>query len=192
MNIYMIRHGETDWNREGRRQGRTDIPLNNTGRMQIQQTAWLLSRICEGVDCVISSPLSRAMESAEILSAALGRDVRDILVEPLLIECSFGKTEGLTPEERTRRFPHEQNTAMESPEEIKQRATDACAAILRQCPAGGNVLVVSHYVMLSAMVTILTNGKLSKVPFEQGSIYHLETTPLGTRVMKYSIHSLLL
>ena len=168
MNIYMIRHGETDWNREGRRQGRTDIPLNNTGRMQIQQTAWLLSRICEGVDCVISSPLSRAMESAEILSAALGRDVRDILVEPLLIECSFGKTEGLTPEERTR------------------------AAILRQCPAGGNVLVVSHYVMLSAMVTILTNGKLSKVPFEQGSIYHLETTPLGTRVMKYSIHSLLL
>ena len=66
MKITVIRHGETDWNAVGKIQGKTDIPLNTNGREQARITARLLSK--HNIDVIISSPLKRAVETAEIIS----------------------------------------------------------------------------------------------------------------------------
>ena len=67
--LYLVRHGETDWNRQRRIQGLTDIPLNETGRRQARDTGMLLRR--RRWDGVFSSPLSRAVETASIIAVRL-------------------------------------------------------------------------------------------------------------------------
>lgn len=87
--LYLIRHGQTDWNVKAALQGRTDIPLNDTGRQQAQQAR----RRLEGIrfDAVYSSPLSRAFETACIVS---GWPAQRIVKDPRLTEIAFGPYEG--------------------------------------------------------------------------------------------------
>ena len=79
--IVLVRHGETDWNRNRRFQGQADIVLNETGRAQVRALATELAD--EPFSIAYTSPLRRAAESAEILGAALGLEVRpcDALME---------------------------------------------------------------------------------------------------------------
>jgi broad specificity phosphatase PhoE len=67
--FYFVRHGETDWNKEGRIQGHTDIPLNATGRQQAEHAAPVFLR--RPIDIIVTSNLSRAYETASIINAAL-------------------------------------------------------------------------------------------------------------------------
>lgn len=90
MNIYMLRHGETDWNHAGRLQGHTDIPLNQTGKEQISQAAETMISLGIEIDLIYASPLARAYESAEIAAERLGYGKKNIIIESLLIERSFG------------------------------------------------------------------------------------------------------
>lgn len=64
MKFYLLRHGQTDWNREGRLQGCKDIPLNDYGRVQMLAIAEQLQKLNFQVDIIISSPLDRAKESS--------------------------------------------------------------------------------------------------------------------------------
>lgn len=91
MKIYMIRHGQTEWNRLYRFQGQTDIELNENGRE-------LASRVGRGMadipfTRVISSPLKRASETARLVLEAAGKDL-EIATDPRLMEISFGIYEG--------------------------------------------------------------------------------------------------
>jgi len=86
---WFLRHGETDWNRENRTQGSTDVPLNDTGIAQAHQAA-LLVRGHE-IGAIVCSPLERARKTADIVGAALGLPVS---VGPDLREASFGVHEG--------------------------------------------------------------------------------------------------
>ena len=65
-----LRHGETAWNKEGRMQGATDIPLNETGRSQAHLAAETLAGV--HIDRIISSPMARAAETADVVSASKG------------------------------------------------------------------------------------------------------------------------
>jgi broad specificity phosphatase PhoE len=87
--LLLVRHGETDWNRDGRWQGHSDTQLNDVGRKQAARLAAAL----HGVDVVYSSDLSRARETAEILAARLELPVH---VDARLRERSFGTWEGKT------------------------------------------------------------------------------------------------
>ncbi len=89
VSFWFMRHGETDWNRDGLIQGSTDVPLNETGRAQAQQAARVLAG--RGITAIWSSPLQRARATAGILAAALGLAVH---VEPGLREAGFGSHEG--------------------------------------------------------------------------------------------------
>lgn len=91
MDIYLIRHGETDWNKVKRLQGITDIPLNAYGIELAEKTAEGLKDV--SFDCIYTSPLSRARKTAEIIRN--GRPIEVIPTEGLL-EISFGDYEGLT------------------------------------------------------------------------------------------------
>jgi len=89
MNILLVRHGETPWNKEGRYQGRTDIPLSETGQTQVANLGKRLANI--PIKLAYASPLSRAKNTAEAILA--GRDVTLTLDEGLL-EISHGQWEG--------------------------------------------------------------------------------------------------
>ena len=99
--VFIARHGETAWNREGRWQGRTDIPLSDVGRAQARALADRLRVFA--VARVHASHLRRAHETAEIVAAALG--LPPPIVDPDLCERSFGCFEGLTGEECAERHP---------------------------------------------------------------------------------------
>ena len=96
----MVRHGETDWNRENRFQGHSDPPLNATGREQAHELAAALDG--ELVAAAYTSPLKRAHETAEIVCHRLGIDLR---TSASLMEVDVGSWSGLTRGEIEARFP---------------------------------------------------------------------------------------
>lgn len=98
-NLYVIRHGETDWNRDKRFQGSTDIALNQAGRDQAQALSSRLALL--NIGAVYSSSLSRALETAQIATKDLGLP---IFQDDRLRETKVGDAEGLTFEEMEKRF----------------------------------------------------------------------------------------
>ena len=101
MNLYIIRHGQTDMNLLHRMQGRTDTRLNEKGRQQAREAAKFLKK--EGIvpDRVIVSPLDRARETAEIVSGR-PRDLQE--PDDRIIEMCFGEAEGKPNEELAQGF----------------------------------------------------------------------------------------
>ncbi len=92
MTLLLVRHGETDWNRDHRWQGHSGVGLNDVGRQQARELAAEL----DGVDAIYTSDAQRALETAEILGAWLGRAVT---TDVRLREVAFGEWEGLTRQE---------------------------------------------------------------------------------------------
>jgi probable phosphoglycerate mutase len=103
--FYFVRHGETAWNAERRLQGQLDIPLNDNGRRQSAQCGATLRALLDargrtpGDFTFISSPLSRARETMEIMRAGLGLSGEGYATDGRLAELSFGRWEGLTYKE---------------------------------------------------------------------------------------------
>lgn len=89
MNILLVRHGETPWNREGRYQGRTDIPLSETGQTQVKALGERLKSV--DIKVAFASPLARAKNTAEAILA--GRST-PLQLDAGLIEISHGEWEG--------------------------------------------------------------------------------------------------
>jgi broad specificity phosphatase PhoE len=111
MLLYYVRHGLTDWNIAGRLQGHRDIPLNQAGRAQAARCGRILrdllaraARPAVHFDYV-SSPLSRACETMEIMRAGLGLAPAGYGIDARLTEISFGEWEGLTYAEVMQREP---------------------------------------------------------------------------------------
>ena len=98
--IVLVRHGETDWNREHRFQGHADIPLNDAGRAQARELAEQF--VDEPVSAIYTSPLRRAAETARIIAARLELEARTL--EPLR-EIDVGAWEGLTIDQVKSRYP---------------------------------------------------------------------------------------
>ena len=108
--IYFIRHGQTDWNAEGRFQGQRDIPLNDTGRQQASRNGTLLGQLIEGrvnEFSFVSSPLGRTRETMERVRAALSLDPLSYATDASLVELSFGDWEGRTFLELERLYPQD-------------------------------------------------------------------------------------
>jgi broad specificity phosphatase PhoE len=99
--LYLVRHGETDWNAAGRWQGHTDIPLNARGRAQARVAAEALRHTA--LAGLVSSDLSRARETAQIIATTLQTEV--VSIDPDLRERAFGPFEGLTGDECLRLHP---------------------------------------------------------------------------------------
>ena len=139
--ILLVRHGETDWNRDRRVQGHTDVPLNETGREQARALADELAG--ESLAAVYSSDLARALETATIVAEPRSLDGHDA---PALREKHFGTWEGLTDAEVLTRFPDAHATGWgdgETTEEMADRVLAAVREIGTQ-NRGRCVLVVTH------------------------------------------------
>ena len=146
--IVLARHGETDWNRERRFQGHADVPLNDAGRAQAAQLAARLAD--EPFSSVYTSPLRRAAETAELVAARLGVEVRPHVA---LKEVDVGSWSGLSVQDVEARYPEEyarwlENRASgwhdgETWEELAARVVAGLHEIARGHP-GEHVLAVTH------------------------------------------------
>ncbi|MCC6573350.1 MAG: histidine phosphatase family protein [Planctomycetes bacterium] len=147
--LLLARHGETDWNREGRYQGRKDIPLNNTGRDQAGKLA--ASLLTAPIAAVYSSPLSRAEDTA---AAAADLHAMEVTTLDGLAEINHGDWEGLLVTEAAARWPDGMRAWKEAPqtvrmphgemlEDVQKRGNSAVGQILHQVH-GGVVFAVAH------------------------------------------------
>ena len=145
--VYVVRHGQTDWNLEHRRQGRTDIELNETGINQAHIIKQTLADI--PFDICFSSPLKRAAKTATIIC----EKKIPLLYDELLVERCFGKTEGTIQANRPLAsdytFGNEYNDNTETWESILARAKEFLDKI--KDVEAENILVVSHGVFLKAL-----------------------------------------
>lgn len=155
----LVRHGQTDWNAEQRIQGRSDVPLNDTGRAQVRATAELLQ--VDDWDFVVCSPLSRARESADILAAALGLEVTHEL--PALVERHYGRAEGMQDgdELRALRIPGGFLEA-ETEDEVAARASVALRELVSSHP-GARIIVVAHGTLIRLALTALSGGPIESI-----------------------------
>lgn len=144
MNMYVVRHGQTDWNKEGKVQGRADIALNAEGIRQAYITKELLEN--ESIDLILCSPLLRARQTAEIIKG--DREIL-LITEQGLIERDFGEFEGLTPNDFDfGSFCDINNLAKyekaENAKEFFGRVNDSLRKIRKDYKDYRNILIVTH------------------------------------------------
>jgi uncharacterized phosphatase len=151
--ICVVRHGETDWNAQGRLQGREDIKLNDSGREQARKIAAYLGR--EHWDAVVSSPLKRAYETAEIIARTLL--VSEIEVEEQITERDYGEASGLWPDERRSRFPGG-IPGQEDFELLRQRAMSGLEKIVND-HKGKRIVIISHGALTNSILYTLSGGE---------------------------------
>lgn len=178
--LYLARHGETDWNRERRWQGHTDIALNEAGRRQARELAEALRD--RRLGRAFSSDLSRARETAEIVAAALG--LAEVIVDADLRERSFGVFEGLTEAECCERYPEhwaayrsdlkQPPPGAEAFEDVAQRMRTALERALHRAGSAApqSILVVSHGGAMRALLLALLGTV--PAPLGNGATYRLE------------------
>ncbi|HUK95572.1 MAG TPA: histidine phosphatase family protein [Gaiellaceae bacterium] len=190
--LLLVRHGETDWNRDERFQGQADPPLNQTGRSQAVDLSVLLA--ADPLSAVYTSPLQRAFETAEIIAAAHGLEPSTV---EALREMYDGSWEGLTRAEVEERFPHEYARWLEhrrgpgdgeSYDGLCGRVVPAILEIAAAHP-NGRVLAVTHAGPIRATLAhadgisyeearkrgpAIENGSLVELAIEDGDLRRFE------------------
>ncbi|MFN2593302.1 MAG: histidine phosphatase family protein [Actinomycetota bacterium] len=144
--IYLVRHGATEWNRTKRAQGQADVPLNDDGKLQALRAGEDFSSI--QLDAVYSSDLERARDTAWAIANPHSLEVKE---DPRFREIEQGHWTGLPTEEIRERWPdlwgparhYSTRPGGESPAEVRARALEGIADVVRAHP-GGTVLIVSH------------------------------------------------
>jgi probable phosphoglycerate mutase len=140
--MLLVRHGQSEWNADGRWQGQADPPLSELGLRQAADAA----RAIGTVDAIVASPLERAQRTAEIIASALGME--PVLIIDGLMERSAGEWEGLTRAQIDERYPSyladgRRPPGWESDDELLARVLGALDAVHHVCP-GGEVVAVTH------------------------------------------------
>ncbi len=184
MRVLLVRHGQTDWNAAARIQGASDVPLNAAGRAQAAQLARTLAS-GERAEAIYSSPLSRAMETAEIIGSALGLAV---IPAAELTELSFGDWEGCSWAEIGERWPREfaayaadrRNYAPPHGESYAGMLSRARPFVesLRRAP-GGPALCVAHSAVIRGLLAeeqgLGVGESYKKIRLPNGVIIPLES-----------------
>ncbi|MCZ8252390.1 MAG: histidine phosphatase family protein [Hylemonella sp.] len=173
--LILIRHGETDWNRELRFQGQLDVPLNATGLEQARRVAERLA--AQPMDALVSSDLQRALQTAQALAQRAGH--AEPALEAGLREQHFGMVEGLRVPEIQQQHPEawaqwvrfDEHYAFDGGECVRDFHARVLAAVqgLAQRHAGQTVAVVTHggvldMVYRSARGLSLSGPRVSEIP----------------------------
>ncbi len=191
--LLLVRHGETVANVEGTWQGASDSPLTERGRLQIERLAARLAAREQPIAVVYTSPLGRALTTAQILVAALGHP--PLVLEPGLAEFNMGAWEGLTYRqlayekrlwERMAADPHFAPPGGESAVGFARRLLHSFGAIRQRHP-GQTVLIVSHGGALATALALLLYGDGSRwhaLQLANGSLTELEWVEERPRLLR--------
>lgn len=177
MIVAFIRHGQTDWNRDGLLQGSSDIPLNDSGREQARDAFMTLRS--RPWDAVISSPMGRARETARIIGEGLEIPLGPTY--PGLVERDYGPLEGTSVAAAIEQWPDRNYPGAESLDAVASRGEASLAAIVADFPSGA-VLVVCHGTIIRFTLARLAgrpvpgidNGSISMLRLASGA-WHVET-----------------
>lgn len=172
MILALIRHGQTDWNRDGLLQGSSDIPLNDTGREQARDA--LMTLRSRPWDAVVSSPLRRARETAQIIADGLGIPLG--AAYDGLVERDYGELEGTSSAAAIDRWPTREYPGAESLDSVATRGASALVDIAAD-HAGRAVLVICHGTIIRYTLARLAgrpvpgidNGSVSMVRVVDGA-----------------------
>ena len=159
MRIYLVRHGETEWNKEGVFRGRKDFPLNETGRAQALKTGEFFAG--KDISRIYSSPLSRALETAAPIS-----DVADCPVAAMeeFTDMAFGLWEGLTIDEARALLPREYDIWLKAPQRFGIVGGESLSGVRRRIKKGlaaalsdgeGDIVIVTHRVVCKVLTLCL-------------------------------------
>lgn len=170
MKLYMVRHGETAWNKERRIQGQVDIPLNEFGRKLAEKTAKGLSDI--RFDVCYSSPLSRAKETAELI--LMGRPT-PVIEDERIIEMAFGEYEGRCCSRDGWNLPEEFRRFFDAPDryqapaggenfaEVKKRTGEFLAELYKKEEyQKSNILIATHGAALAGLLNNIKGKSLAE------------------------------
>ena len=185
--LVLVRHGVTAHTVEKRFSGglaSANPGLSDEGRDQVRATAEWLAPLAPTVDAVVSSPVRRTLESAEIVAEVLGHEVA---VEPGFAEMEFGRWDGLTFTEVAEKHKDELDAWLgsmdvapgggESFRQVEERVLAALDRVLREHP-GQTVVVVSHVTPIKTLVAHVLDAPLT-------SVYRMELTPASVTVLSY-------
>lgn len=150
--LCLIRHGQTDWNKKFLIQGRENNPLNEEGIIQAHITANLLLNNDSNWDVIISSPLIRAVQTAEIIKDKLNLK-SPIIINNNVIEREFGAAEGLTiSEEVYDRINNDDYDNLETCKELQKRSMDTIIDIVKSFP-NQKILIITHSHFIKGLLT---------------------------------------
>lgn len=184
MNWYFIRHGQIASNPKKIYSGRSDEPLTDLGRSQVVQGARGLADI--PFEAILSSPLTRTLQTAEIVNESTGRDV-SIHVEDCFNELLMGPWEGLAEAEVSQRYPREWALWHESPAELAIEGRETLAQLQARVVGGmrdierrydyESVLVVTHVAVIRIILLTALNRDLNQykaIPVGNAEIFDLQ------------------
>ena len=156
--IVLVRHGQTEWNRVERFRGQADVPLEETGLAQAEATAQRIAAEWRPV-AVYSSPLSRAVKTAEAIARQFGLSVQ---IHRGLTDINYGQWQGLTPDEARERWPELVDAWYRTPEtaqipggetlnNLRVRTMEAVLELSARHP-GKTIVLVGHTVVNRAIL----------------------------------------
>jgi broad specificity phosphatase PhoE len=160
--IFLVRHGQTDWNKKQRFQGRMDIPLNDVGRAQAQALALALK--VKKLTAIYSSPLKRALETARSIKAY--HPTTPVIEESGLAEMDLGEFDGMEAQQWVERYPDyyalwkEKPSVIKMPKgeslkEVQARALKTLETICKRYKPGSQLVFISHNFVI---VTLLCHA----------------------------------
>jgi uncharacterized phosphatase len=181
MRIYLVRHGETEWNQQMRMQGREDIPLNEHGIRQAEECARAFEKI--HVKRIVSSPLERALHTARIIGNHI--KVEDILIDEDLTERDFGIYSGCTYEKRDSYKNSDGSDGVETVEQLLSRMNK----MIQKYRGGEDIILVSHGAAINAIISIVSKGEigLGKTWLKNACISLLECSEDKISVIFYNL-----
>ena len=180
--ICLIRHGQTDWNNQKLIQGRIDNPLNDTGKAQLKIVGKYLKETDNIWDIIITSPLTRAIESATIVKNEL--DFQDeLIINPNVIEREFGKAEGETIcEDIYNKITNDDVEGLEKSYELQARAYNAILDIANKYQ-GKNILIVTHSHFIKGLFTKISTDFTFTTPLYNASLNYVYVN--NNKITKY-------
>jgi probable phosphoglycerate mutase len=182
--IFLVRHGETDWNLAGRLQGSHDIPLNDLGREQAAQTARVIERLSGDPLPLgyVASPLGRAAQTMAILRSELGLPPDSFRRDDRLKEVSFGRWEGSTWPDLRRRDPVSVAARDADPWNYVPPGGESYAMLMARVLAAiadiaQDTVVVTHGGVVRVLLHALAGmpeTQATEQPVRQGAVYLVE------------------
>lgn len=168
--LCLVRHGETEWNLLRKIQGRTDIPLNETGKNQALDCKRYLSSL--QWDLIVSSPLKRATKTADIINESMNLPY---LIMDDFIERNYGSIEGLTLEQRENLNPDFQCPAQEKQDVLISRVMSGMNQLHQQYK-NKRIIVVAHGGVINRILSFLSEGALGsgKTSLYNGSLTYIQ------------------
>ena len=198
MKFYLLRHGETDWNKLGKFQGLTDVSLNARGMAQAQESA--LAALEWEHSIIYASPLTRTVQVAEEVRKLSGAPV---VTDPGLRELSLGDLEGVTGAEMRAGWAEVYNAWRENPAEVampngeslaqlQRRAWDSILEIENSHPSAQGIVVVSHNFAIRTIICAVLEIPLNnfhRMSLGLGSVSSFESDGNSRRLVTYNCNS---